>query len=61
MLVSYMSCSRSKLTGIVSIAEEGSMGACNNAGLIWQTSRGEQPPDYSKAEEYFRSSCEGGF
>ena len=32
--------------------EEGSMGACNNAGLVWQTSRGEQPPDHSKAEEY---------
>ena len=41
--------------------EEGSMGACNNAGLVWQTSRGEQPPDHSKAEEYFRRSCEGGF
>ena len=37
------------------------MGACNNAGLVWQTSHGEQPPDYSKAEEYFRHSCEGGF
>ena len=37
------------------------MGACNNAGLVWQNGYDDHPRDYAKAEEYFRQSCEGDF
>ena len=37
------------------------MGACNNAGLVWQTNHDNQKQDFLKAEKYFRRSCNGGF
>ena len=38
------------------------MGACNNAGLVWQSGYDHHhPADYSKVEEYFKHSCDGGF
>lgn len=39
----------------------GSMGGCNNAGLVCQNGFDGKPPDYDKAAEYFSKSCKGNF
>ncbi len=38
----------------------GSMGACNNAGLVWQTAYGDRPPNYDQAAKFFKKACKGG-
>ncbi|CAI8047082.1 Cytochrome c oxidase assembly factor 7 [Geodia barretti] len=40
--------------------EKGSSGACNNAGLVWKTSRPDVQADYSRAAEFFHRACNGG-
>ncbi|KAL5487065.1 hypothetical protein EMCRGX_G019623 [Ephydatia muelleri] len=39
----------------------GSMGGCNNAGLVWQNGFDGNPPDHEKAADYFTRSCQGNF
>ncbi|XP_003385413.1 PREDICTED: cytochrome c oxidase assembly factor 7-like [Amphimedon queenslandica] len=41
--------------------ELGSMGGCNNSGLVHQNGYEGQLPDYQKALQCFHRSCEGGF
>lgn len=38
----------------------GSMGSCNNAGLVWQTAYEDRPPNYKQAASYFKMACKGG-
>ena len=46
--------------------EKGSSGACNNAGLVWKTSRpdvggvGGVGADHSRAADFFHRACNGG-
>lgn len=39
----------------------GSMGGCNNAGLVWQNGYNNTSPDHVKALKFFQRSCEGDF
>jgi cytochrome c oxidase assembly factor 7 len=40
----------------------GSMGGCNNGGLVYQNGLSEtEPPNHVKAVEYFHKSCQGDF
>ena len=40
---------------------KGSFGACNNAGLVYQGGVGDGQVDLTKAEEFFKKSCDGKF
>ena len=40
--------------------DKGSSGACNNAGMVWKTTRPDCPPDYSRAADYFLRACKSG-
>ena len=41
--------------------DQGSMGGCNNAGLVAQEGHDDLLPDGKLAEQYFKRSCDGSF
>ena len=41
--------------------DQGSMGGCNNAGILAQNGYDTLPPDGQTAEQYFKRSCDGNF